>query len=189
MIFLDIDGILATHASYYVWLKAEWSTRNPGVPYPHLRSRAASDFEDSVLHAVPAQSAFLLDAECCARVQRLCDLTGSAIVVSSAWRAAYSLKALKEMFAINGLTADIIGATPTQGSHRGTQISTVVDRMRLAEEDFVILEDNEDVSPFNHRRVKPKFTGPSAGFQERHLVQALGLFGWRSSKGRPAPTL
>jgi hypothetical protein len=70
----------------------------------------------------------------------------------------------------------VIGATPDL-HHRGKEIQKIVGALGLAQEDFVILEDAEDVSPYNGRRVRTTFYGNRSGFMEKHLRMALKLLG------------
>lgn len=174
VVFLDIDGVLATAHTYNVWRKAIWATKHPDQAYP--QGRAAKSFKKDAIDNVPAD-ATLLDADCCARVQKLCDLSGAVIVISSSWRLFWTQETLTAMLASKGLTAPIVGMTTPDGDHRGQQILDTVTKMGLAPTDIVILEDEENVAPFNGRRIQPTFDGSRAGFQNRHLARALALFG------------
>jgi hypothetical protein len=171
VVFLDFDGVIATAHTYNVWRKA---AQHPGTSFPRGRHKKA--FKKDAIANVPAD-AMLLDADCCARVQKLCDLTGAVIVISSSWRHDFTLDQLIAMLASKGITAPVVGATTTEGHHRGQQILDTVTKMGLAPTDIVILEDYENVAPFNGRRIQPTFDGSHAGFQDRHLTKALALFG------------
>lgn len=174
VVFLDIDGVLATAHTYNVWRKAAWAAAHPGQPFPQGRAKRA--FKKDAIANVPAD-ATLLDADCCARVQKLCDLSGAVIVISSSWRQDFPLDQLRTMLASKGITAPIVGATTTDGIHRGQQILDTVTTMGLTPTDIVILEDYENVAPFNGRRIQPAFDGSRAGFQDKHLARALAMFG------------
>ena len=174
VVFLDIDGVLATAHTYNVWRATIWDAKHPGQPKP--RGRAKKAFKKDAINDVPAD-VNLLDADCCARVQRLCDLTGAVIVISSSWRQDFNLDALQAMLASKGITAPIVGMTTTAGTHRGQQILDSVTKMGLTATDIVILEDDENVAPFNGRRIQPTFDSSRGGFQDRHLARALALFG------------
>lgn len=93
------------------------------------------------------------------------------------WRLFWTQDTLTAMLASKGLTAPIVGMTTPNGDHRGQQILDTVTKMGLAPTDIVILEDEEDVAPFNGRRIQPTFDGSRAGFQDRHLTRALTMLG------------
>lgn len=87
IVFLDIDGV-CNHSRLYAELVPLHGTTKP------------SDW---------------IDRECVARVNRICELTGAVILLSSSWRnyvptPAYPgpIPVLREC----GLTADVIGGTP-----------------------------------------------------------------------------
>ncbi|MEQ1494453.1 MAG: HAD domain-containing protein [Novosphingobium sp.] len=118
----------------------------------------------------------LIEPRLVANVQTLCEKSGARVVISSAWRLVYAPDYLNEMLRDAGLRVDVAGQTPRVG-HRGEEIRRWCQLYNAAEEDIVILEDEEDVSPFRHRQVRTTFTGTRCGFTERHLSRALRLWG------------
>lgn len=132
IIFLDVDGVLNHHALYEARRKRE--------PYP--RSEAA-------------EHAAWIDPACVARVQALCDRTGAAIVISSAWREIVGLPATVVALRHHGLTADVVGCTPPEGEvHRGrtegrarwAEIRAWLDTHAMVDR-FVVLDDAADSTP------------------------------------------
>lgn len=175
IVFLDIDGVLATATTYNTWVRNTWAARYPAAPFPR-RCRDKKAFRKLLLDDVTACNATLLDAACCARVQTLCERADAELIITSTWRLQYPLATLRGWFCEQGLTTNVLGTTPDRG-HRGTEIKVIVDMYDIPLSEFVILEDEEDVKPFNGRRVQPSFNGSHAGFRERHLERALTLFG------------
>lgn len=173
IIFLDIDGVLATEVTYSAWRKAGWDTLYPDRPY---QGQAQKAWRSTALSKL-AMNALLLDEECCKAVQALCDATGASLILSSSWREMHPLDDIREWLASKGLTAPLIGMTPTTGTHRGQQIAAVCEQMGLTAKDILILEDVEDVAPYNGRKIRTSFHGNRAGFRDRHLKQALKMAG------------
>lgn len=163
-VFLDIDGVLATEATYKVWRALG------GCMYDRPQHRTE----------------VLFDPECVSLVQELLDATQAQVVVSSTWRNLYSWDFLTGLLADVGITSPIVGRTPhikpkkmSQYIRRGDEIHAWLMEQSIPPElkDILILEDEEDVRPYRKRQVKTTFYGPEAGFRERHLLSALKLAG------------
>lgn len=149
VVFLDIDGVLATRSSYRA---AGWS---PGKGPEGL--------------IVPDRAA---------RVDELCRRVDASVVISSSWRQQHPLEDLTQWLREAGLSAPVLGATPVlPGRRRGEEIEAWVVAHGAKPEQFVILEDEEDVRPYRSRQVQTCFEGPRQGFLPKHLRQALRLFG------------
>lgn len=127
VVFLDVDGVL-NHHTLYAALK--------GADRRH-------------------EHAAWMDPACVARVQSLCDRTGAAIVVSSSWREIIGLPATVEALRANGLTADVIGCTPTEhevgrfvvlAMSRWQEIRAWLDAHAMVDR-FVVLDDAADSTP------------------------------------------
>ncbi len=156
-IFVDIDGVLATEDTWDRW-------------YAEGRPSGAR-------HR-------LLDPDCVACVQVLCDRVGGRIVISSSWRTLYDWHELVGVLRRAGLEAPIIGATPIlEFDTRGAEIAAYIAQHGIDPERTVILEDAEDVAPLEHRCVRTLFRGEGAGFRELHLDEALELLGYRAESG------
>lgn len=181
-VFLDYDGVIATNLTYHRWYRRLWTELHPGgAPYP--RRAARDQFERNMLdefkEKIPLE---LFDPNCCARVQALCELANAHIVISSSWRNLFPLDALRAQLIACGITAEVVGATPNldfleSPNLRGLEIESVVIAKELVPTDIVVLEDVENVAPFNGRRVQTTFDGAHPGFGVRHLRTALKLFG------------
>ena len=173
-IFLDIDGILATEATYRAVRTELWRRANPGRELPHRRPASVLPPIETIRDAPIETVVGLLDPECCERVVQLQQRIEARVILTSSWRKVYGPEKLRDILGARGLVYESV--TPVLG-HRGGEIRSEVERLGLAPETVVVLEDEEDVRPYNGRRVQPTFYGPRAGFQGRHLRQALALFG------------
>lgn len=118
-IFLDIDGVMATDASYYA-PRHKWFDK---TAYPFRR-------------------------ECVAVLNEALAVTGAEIVLSSSWRISYPyLDALDRLFKFNGVRKSPVGVTANfgfdaSGSHRrGKEILSYVAGSTL--ENYVALDDWE----------------------------------------------
>lgn len=151
-VFLDFDGVIATQRSYNA------------LPSTALRDQ----FPERLI--VP---------QLVANVDELCCRAEANVVISSAWRELYPLSDLRRWLAEAGLTARIIGQTPVLGVRRGLEIQQYLEGLPALydADDIVILEDDEDVSPFRRRQVQTSFRGQHQGFTQRHLSRALRLWG------------
>lgn len=69
-----------------------------------------ADRDALIYTATEEHSTRLLEREHCERVQRICDATGAALVIVSAWRCFFSAEQIARMFAARGLTAPVLGA-------------------------------------------------------------------------------
>ena len=60
-------------------------------------------------------------------VQRLCDETGAALVISSTWRLIHKRAAIGDMFRARDLTTTILGMTAALHTARGHEIQAWLD--------------------------------------------------------------
>lgn len=127
IVFLDVDGVL-NHHTLYASLK--------GADRRH-------------------EHAAWMDPACVARVQSICDRTGAAIVVSSSWREIIGLDATVAALRANGLTADVIGQTPTESAvgrfivlamSRWQEIRAWLDTHAMVDR-YVVIDDAADSTP------------------------------------------
>jgi hypothetical protein len=117
VIFLDIDGVVATNKSYgthRVMEELTWGVSD--VPF---------------------------DEVCVKSLNKITDYTDAKIVISSSWRGSYKLDELKVMLAREGITGDIIGVTPESGYSiaRAEEIKMWLREHASAIESFVVLDD------------------------------------------------
>jgi hypothetical protein len=156
LIFLDIDGVLNSA--------------------PFLKAHAITDYK-SVIQALLAS----LDPEAIERLNRIVDVTGARIVVSSVWRAMMRIGELQKAFERAGLKTCPFSQTPQLGTTRGREIQSWLDRRRVTVpvESFVILDDDADMEHLLPRLVQ---TSMDDGLQDRHVEKAVEILN-RSRNG------
>lgn len=169
-LFLDIDGVLATNQTYNVWRRACWARVHPDMPYP----RHDTQWRRDVLAQCPLDGT-LLDRDCVRRLNQLTDALGAVIIVSSSWRLYMDWPVLRDMLVHAGVSAPLLGPTGDFG-HRGLEIQDWLAGLPTDKVDtrVVILDDVEDVAPYNHRLIR---TDSDRGLLDRHVRQALSRFG------------
>lgn len=96
VIFLDVDGVLVTNATF----AARWPLATTRPP---------------TIDEVEAHGATWLDAACVARLNALCADTGAELVVVSSWRRM-GLDALRRVLAAGGVTATVRDVVETKFS-------------------------------------------------------------------------
>lgn len=145
LVFLDFDGVLNSH---------DWWRRRPTTP--------RRDFLNE------------LDPAACARLQRLCDETFAQIVISSTWRLLHKRPALVEMLRARGVTARVLGVTPSlPRGPRGLEIADWLERtapVRVGDvSGIVILDDDSDMAHLAPWHVKTHF---DRGLQDWEVERA-----------------
>ena len=147
VIFLDIDGVLATRKS-----EAEKRTMDPGPLW-------------------------FLDKDCVAVLKSLVDKTGADLVISSSWREAKTwLKNITTALAVAGwINPPIIGRTPVpEAILRGINIASWLEHNQT--KTFVIIDDASDMLPEQFSRfVKTSMVGGLTMVHHDLCVQLLGL--------------
>ena len=114
IIFLDIDGVLRTHAS-----DLEWS-RKLGIPVPE------SVFERR------------LDPAIASRINEVAGYARAKIVVTSTWRTKVDLDHIRRIFRESGISAEVVGKTGI-GSSRGEEIELWILENRISS--YVVIDD------------------------------------------------
>jgi hypothetical protein len=182
IVFLDIDGVLATSGTYKrarVELVPQASAKPLAVPTegrgsPPVGGATQAWGSPTKTWTHPGED--LLCADLAANVQELCVKADARIVLSTSWRNLHPLETLKGWLAAKGLTTEIVGVTPDLfGKRRGMEIDAWMAENGRTAPDIVILEDEEDVAPYRGRQIQTCFNGP--GFTRRHLARALRLWG------------
>jgi hypothetical protein len=117
------------------------------------------------------------DPACVAALNAITDATGAAIVVSSTWRRGTSVITLRELLRKWGVTAKVIGKTPSlyEGSFslpRGDEIAHWLKGYARDVEGFVILDDDVDMGDLTPHLVKTKFND---GLTAEHVPQAIEI--------------
>lgn len=163
VVFLDIDGVLATPSSYEVVRRVQAApTENNPMP------------ED--------REYFSFDPKAVENLNLVLRTTGAAIVVSSTWRLLYSLSELREILSREGVEGRVVGVTGTHPKGRGREIQEWLKREAAAvgSDKYVIIDDSVgDITehhPENTVYVKGGWWG-GAGMLREHTAQAIGILG------------
>lgn len=125
IIFLDIDGVLATHKQYMMNRKKFWDKNDIAkelrIPYP-------------------------FDPKCVKIFNEILDATGADIVLSSDWKEHFSLEDLDLIFKFNGvnkspidITTSEIASFGNQTMNRAFQIGEYVTRNNIT--NYVVIDD------------------------------------------------
>lgn len=154
IIFLDIDGVLAT---------------NKSARYKRL------------LHG---ERVYAFAGDCIARINRLTERTGAKFVLSTAWARLYEYERLKAFIAREGVKGEIIGKTTNleaeyarKGEYRrvnrGEEIAAWIEANRDKVASYVVLDDVDDYPPLPLERWVHVFCGwTKGGVQDEHIEQA-----------------
>lgn len=125
VIFLDVDGVL-NHTAWHLRVDAE--------PWSEARHWDRQ-----------------LDPSCVARVNRLAEASGAAVVLSSTWRD--KLGEPEAALRRSGLV-EWIGRTPGGGPRRGNEIQAWMSAHGLTADRIVILDDDSDMEHLAGRLVR-----------------------------------
>jgi len=173
VIFLDIDGVLLKNSDGYRNRKAFEENLS------FIRSKLGDEYKNFDLYDLGATLRFSSDAV--NNLKLLCQKTNAKIVISSNWRIDVeerreeSLAKLRGLFKLWDLDSSIIDQTPHHGE-RAKEIKTWLDSMGKKVNSFVILDDIDSGLSASFRK-NFIYTGDSNLFTERHLKNALSIFG------------
>lgn len=157
IVFLDIDGVLATMQSY-------------------------SDPVDFVCE----RRLYGLDKDAIQRLNRITDTTGARIVVSSTWRhgSEEKFQMLIDYLKHCGVTGSIIGRTGSHRSHfsayrgpyyqRGDECKEWVDQHPEVTH-FVCLDDDDDFDRVRDNFVRIPLGWTDGGMQDEHADKAIEI--------------
>lgn len=107
LLFLDVDGVLNSHKTQVVY------GATPDVGY---------DSEKGYV-----ENAFATDRMAAELINKVCEMTGTYIVLSSAWRVGSTLAQVRIMLETLGINPKyVIGMTDTLNAHRGNQVERFV---------------------------------------------------------------
>jgi hypothetical protein len=165
ILFLDIDGVLNSHAFFKRRMSPEQAAELRAYPVPQTAEEHCREMID------PAAVALLGE---------ILDKSGALIVISSSWRIVYTLGEIGRALDANGFQhrRSIIGVTPGGGGHRGAQIDEWLDlQCELPPAHFAILDDSDDMEPHKARLVRTSY---DAGLQPCHVPLVLQLLGVKS---------
>jgi hypothetical protein len=151
VIFLDFDGVICT-------ARAEWGL-NP-------------DFRGALIK--------MLDPIGIGFLNRLVELTGCAVVVSSTWRLGRTVEELQNILSDAGFNGKVIGKTiwMKEPHCRGNEIDDYLHKHPEIK-DYVIIDDDWDFLPYQFRNFVQ--TDSSWGMDCEHFFLAatiLGHKGW-----------
>jgi hypothetical protein len=123
---------------------------------------------DGVLR--PFHSEEMLVPECVERLNRLVEVTGAEVIITSSWRAQLTLeKILAEMRAV-GFRHELGGETPILlGQPRGVEIRAFLEQAGVVP--FVILDDEIDMDA--ELRKQLVLVDDAVGLQEADVDEAL----------------
>ena len=168
VIFLDIDGVLNSEAHA---LKLE-------------KSKGANRISTEKSK---------IDREAVSLLNRLVEVTGAKIVVSSTWRKLFDTDELQRILCEHGLVGEIVGKTPDgykdpevqetfgHGTRilRGHEIEFWL-REHPEVERFVILDDDSDMAMHKSRLVQ---TDCKEGLRAKHVEHAIRMLAWDGRSG------
>lgn len=150
LIFLDIDGVLATRESYKT------------VSVLKVGSKRYSS----------------LDLRAIVNLQLVLDQTKADVVISSSWRKLYSLAELRHILDQESLDCQVVGVTPSHAHGRGAEITQFLVTLPTPPVSYVILDDDaydiEDEHPNNLVYVKDGFSKTGLTYsQAQRAIQIL----------------
>lgn len=177
IVFLDIDGVLNTSREYY---RYDQAYKND--PDPQATARL-SPHNRHVEH--------LFGKEHVEALNSLTDQSGAKIVVSSSWRLFYSgsgdsppFSELITLLKRVGVTGEVIDRTPTvlpkkmsMPMYRGTEIQAWLSAHEEDVENFVILDDDNDMVHLTKKLIRTK---GSVGLTPIDVKKALRVLGVES---------
>ena len=178
IIFLDIDGVVATEralwAEYAAYFGQAIPAHEPRAFWDHLHRLAVAN--DGGPPEVSAEY-WPFDPEAIRQLYRLQRVTGCRFVVSSAWRGGAEPAAvakLARLFALKGLRVPLLSVTARlSGAPRSAEISEWLSHHPTVSA-YVILNDEEAgiLAPHHERLVH---TDPHEGFTAAHCDRAIAL--------------
>lgn len=127
--------------------------------------------------------------KCVDALNHLTDQTGAKLVISSVWRGSHALDTLKKHFKNEGVTGEIIGATPIlRDRNHATVFRGIEIQCWLSNHDheniesFVIIDDDSDACHLIDRLVKTEFrdwekNGTETGLTMEHAAKAIIILG------------
>lgn len=151
VIFLDVEGVLCS---------TDWQARRDEI------QRFIDESPEGIMGGV--------DPAAAARLNRVTDETGAALVVSSTIRDDWdSFAECREALQFYGITGRIIGRTPRfSGTKvRGLEIQAWLDENPWVER-FAIIDDDSDMHHLTHRLVKTSF---QHGMLDEHALALVKM--------------
>ena len=161
LLFLDIDGVLNS----WHYFKNNKTLID--------KSESKKDFKiNKWTH---------LDPDAIKRLNRLVDLSGVEVIISSTWRLLFSLEEINKMLAFRGATFQASNRTPegyyrgmSSRTCRGDEIKEFIDNFSEPVDAFVILDDDNDMDGVSSQLVQ---TSMNNGIQDYHIDLCLDKLG------------
>ena len=113
-----------------------------------------------------------LDPLAIKRVNKLLEILNAEVVISTAWRKAFNLETIIEILKSKGFTGNVIGETKILYTSRGVEIQDWLNENRVAADQIIILDDNNDMLHLSHRLIRTSFDD---GMLDKHILQAVSL--------------
>ena len=168
IIFLDIDGVLNSRQSSYLYQGMLGHTENEWVSYRQgLNSKEYGAYTEELCPISCSNLKVLLDLHPDAR-----------IVISSTWRRGRVPKWFNILFQnFKIFEKDIvIGTTPSFNTERGFEIKHWLDHTEYQVKDFVIIDDDGDMGPYKNTSNFVQ-TNNKVGFDYLAMEKVDKLFG------------
>lgn len=194
IVFLDIDGVLASNAFDAERASLQERGECALVVPPDLLDAHAGPSQErrywiiALFHAI--------DERAVARLARICDATDAEIVVSSSWRESVDLGAFAAVLRAKGCSAPVIGRTLAledryatnnwDALDRGEEIALWLRENSRGASPFVVLDDQTDIAPVEDRWVR---TTLAYGLQDAHIDRAITLLREAPRAKGPPPLL
>lgn len=158
IIFLDIDGVL--------------NSIDHLIEMYTIHKRAFHCFD------------YPFDRKCLNNLKEIVNQTDSYIVVTSTWRTRQEGRdKLLEVLNDYNLDERIVGYTPKLSSgKRGQEIKTFLNETSLKIDDFVILDDNNDMEDLITNLV---LTNPNTGMTKENAEEAINILNKKSLIKKP----
>lgn len=188
VLFLDFDGVLNSGAFFHA---------NRGLEAAPITSReallAASAPPNASLYSISPQMRGVLtdehvlvndlrqlDSDKVLLLNEIVQTAQAKVVISSAWRKAYSLEGLRWLLNSHGFQGEVIGVTPEMAGMktgqvlvRGHEIKAWLDVQKTPITSFVCLDDDNDSGPVYERWVRTDF---QVGLTKAEVSEAIYLF-------------
>ena len=177
VIFLDIDGVIATK---YMYAYKSYSSKFLNKSKRIYKRKFSQRVYENLLFSRKSIKA----------LNKIIHHTNAKIVISSAWRYGKNLKYFRQLFRRNGFSGEIIGMTPKWkeykdtlkgmdlekfwNNERGNEILMWLDWNKTKIESFTIIDDDitDIVPPFSLDRVVS--TNVEKGLSsETHIKKAI----------------
>jgi hypothetical protein len=158
-IYLDIDGVIATDATYKAARRG-----------PHRN--------DSMSNAFLIE---LLDPAKIAMLNTITDATGATFILSSTWRHLRSTEGLSTiaLLKLAGLRADFEGTTGMDLGNRGAELMENIHLRGLGPKDYIIIDDDPTSADFlkkiGHKGGRWIQTPEKTGLSIKHVMKAINL--------------